>query len=135
MTESSRAPLSGSQRAPVRARLTLLTFGFKYGAPGTNNYFDVSFLRNPARENGWSLFDEPSDGMRSFVLDQPECREFLAAATPLVRTLVHCDDDVRIGIGCSAGRHRSRIVAEELASRLRGEGVDVQVVHREDAFR
>ena len=26
----------------------LLSFGFKYGAPATNYYFDVTFLSNPA---------------------------------------------------------------------------------------
>jgi RNase adaptor protein for sRNA GlmZ degradation len=120
---------------PARRRLTLVTFGFKYGPPGTNYYFDVSFLRNPAREQQWSLFDEPSPAMRSFVLDQPQCREFLANVTPLIRTLVECDEDVRIGIGCSAGRHRSRILADELARMLADDGLDVHVVHREDAYR
>lgn len=120
---------------PSRRRLTLVTFGFKYGPPGTNHYFDVSFLRNPARDERWSLFDEPTDGMRSFVLDQPECRRFVETAVPLIQALVDCDDDVRVGIGCSAGRHRSRIVADELARLLRSALVDVNLVHREDAYR
>ena len=118
-----------------RGRLTLVTFGFKYGAPGTNYYFDVSFLRNPARDPRWDLFDGPNDAMRRFVLEQPLCIEFLEALLPLVLTLSRCDDDVRIGIGCSAGRHRSRIVADELARRLAADGIDVQLVHREDAYR
>jgi UPF0042 nucleotide-binding protein len=120
--------------APAR-RLTLVTFGFKYGAPATNYYFDVSFVRNPAREEQWNLFDDPTPEMRAFVLDQPECQAFLTALIPLLTTIVRCDDDVRIGIGCSAGRHRSRIVAEEIARRLGETGVETLLVHREDAYR
>lgn len=127
--------LAAVPAASPRGRLTLVTFGFKYGAPGTNYYFDVSFLKNPAREAEWDLFDEPSEGMRRFVLDQPQCRDFLTVVVPLVRTLVTCDDDVRIGIGCSAGRHRSRIVAGEIAARLAADGIDVRLVHREDQYR
>jgi UPF0042 nucleotide-binding protein len=112
-----------------------VTFGFKYGAPGTNYYFDVSFLRNPAREEQWDLFDEPTEEMRRFVLDQPKCRAFIGHLVPLVRTLADCDDDIRIGIGCSAGRHRSRIVAAELAERLQSDQLDIRLVHREDEYR
>jgi RNase adaptor protein for sRNA GlmZ degradation len=117
-----------------RKRLTILTFGFKYGAPSANYWFDVSFLKNPARESKWNLFSQPSAEMRDFVLDQPNCKAFLAAALPLIHVLLTCDDDVRIGIGCSSGRHRSVIVADELRRRLEEESVVVRLLHREEAY-
>ena len=49
-------------------RITLVTFGFKYGPPHTNHYFDVSFVKNPARDERWSLFSEPDVAMRAFVM-------------------------------------------------------------------
>ncbi len=105
-------------------RITLITFGFKYGAPNANYYFDVSFLTNPAREAKWGLFAKPSPEMRDYVLEQPSCQRFLDRLVPLVATLVELDDDARIGIGCSSGRHRSYIVAEELKRRLEaGDGI------------
>jgi len=117
-----------------RKRLTLVTFGFKYGPPNTNYYFDVSFLTNPARQEGWSLFSAPDARMREFVLSQPLCQQFLATATPLIQLLLECDDDVRVGLGCSSGRHRSVIVAEELARRLESEALAVRLVHREEVL-
>jgi len=118
----------------MQRRLTLMTFGFKYGAPNTNYWFDVSFLVNPARQERWDLFSEPSAEMRAFVLEQPACQSFLEAAVPLIRVLLECDDDVRIGFGCSSGRHRSFIVAEEIRRRLAAEGIEARLLHREEAY-
>jgi UPF0042 nucleotide-binding protein len=112
--------------------VTLMTFGFKYGQPNTNYTVDVSFLRNPAREERWTLFSEVDDDMREFVLAQPAAEEFVARLAALLQLVAACDDDVRVGIGCSAGRHRSRVVAEELRRRLDASGVSVRVVHREE---
>lgn len=117
-----------------RRRLTLVTFGFKYGAPNTNYYFDVSFLKNPAREPQWDLFCAPDDRMREFVLSQPLAQSFLDSVVPIVRLLLECDDDVRIGLGCSSGRHRSVIVAEELKRRLEAPDLSVRLIHREEVL-
>jgi RNase adaptor protein for sRNA GlmZ degradation len=117
-----------------RRRLTLVTFGFKYGAPNTNYYFDVSFLRNPARDARWDLFATPDGAMREFVLAQPLCRSFLDSVVPVIRLLLECDDDVRIGLGCSSGRHRSVIVAEELKRRLESAELSVRLIHREEVL-
>lgn len=117
-----------------RRRLTLVTFGFKYGIPNTNHYFDVSFLRNPAREARWGLFASTDEKMREFVLSQPLCGLFLEGVIPLIRVLLDCDDDVRIGLGCSSGRHRSVIVAEEIKRRLESQEIIVRLIHREEGL-
>jgi RNase adaptor protein for sRNA GlmZ degradation len=131
-------PAVASQpRAPeprTRPDLVLTTFGFKYGLPNANYFFDVSFLKNPAREEQWDLFADPDDEMRAFVLGQQACQDFLRDLLPLIRTVMRCDDGVRVAIGCNAGRHRSRIVAEELARRLSLEGVGVKLIHREEMY-
>lgn len=120
---------------PRTRRLTIITFGFKYGLPGANYYFDVSFLRNPAREPQWGLFSKPCAAMRRFVMDQPEAVAFLDRLDPLVRLLLDVDDDVRIGIGCSSGRHRSYIMAELLKQRLEDDHTHVKLVHREEQYQ
>jgi len=112
-------------------RLQIVTFGFKYGTPNTNYYFDVSFLKNPAREAKWGLFSAPSEEMREFVLRQEEAQIFLDKLQPLVLDLIKFDEDVRIGLGCNAGRHRSVILAEELYRRLQNENLDITIIHRE----
>lgn len=118
----------------ARSRITVVTFGFKYGPPPTNHYFDVSFLSNPARDPRWGLFSRPDDEMRDFVLRQPAAREFVSRAAELIAFLSEQDDDLRIGLGCSAGRHRSVLLAETLAAELAGRGFDVVLVHRERDF-
>jgi RNase adaptor protein for sRNA GlmZ degradation len=128
------APEPATPEPRRRPDLVLTTFGFKYGLPNANYFFDVSFLKNPAREAQWDLFAVPDDEMRAFVLGQQACQDFLRDVLPLIRTVMRCDDGVRVAIGCNAGRHRSRIVAEELARRLSLEGVGVKLIHREDMY-
>ncbi|MDM7924261.1 MAG: RNase adapter RapZ, partial [Pyrinomonadaceae bacterium] len=36
-----------------------------------------------------------------------------------------------IGIGCTGGKHRSVMVANELAARLQGENFEISVAHRD----
>lgn len=136
MSQSSVLRLASSDpRAVVRGRVTLVTFGFKYGPPPANYCFDVSFVRNPARDARWGLFAELDDDMRAFVLEQSEARAFLDTLVPMVSVLAACDDDLRIALGCNGGRHRSRIMAEELQRRLLESGIDVSIVHREEQIR
>lgn len=125
------AALPAGEATSTRLGLTLVSFGFKYGQPPANHYFDVSFLKNPARQEGWTLFSEPGEEMRAWVLEQPAAVEFLERIVPLALFLARADDDARIALGCSAGRHRSAILTEELARRLRAEGLDIHVHHRE----
>ncbi|MEM8710957.1 MAG: RNase adapter RapZ, partial [Planctomycetota bacterium] len=76
---------------------------------------------------------EPGEAMRSWVIEQPDAGAFIDAVLPLIRVLSSVDDDARIAFGCSAGRHRSAILVEEVARLLREEGIDVTVQHRERA--
>ncbi|MEZ5976935.1 MAG: RNase adapter RapZ [Planctomycetota bacterium] len=117
-----------------RRRVTLVTFGFKYGPPPTNHYFDVSFLKNPARDARWSLFSSPDGEMRDFVMAQPAARAFVERASDFVAFLADLDDDVRVGLGCNAGRHRSVLLAQALADALSEKGFEVVLVHRERTF-
>lgn len=132
------APLPRAAEPPpgppaTRARLTLMSFGFKFGPPAANHVFDVSFLKNPARQSGWSLWSEPDEDMARWVMTQPDAVRFLDAAVPLVQMLSGTDDDVRVAFGCSAGRHRSAILVKELAKRLEQHGIECAVEHRERA--
>ena len=116
-------------------RITLLTFGFKYGRPPCNYFFDVSFLKNPAREKDWDLFSKPCANMRKFVLEQENCIRFIDTVIPLLKAVTTFDDDARIGLGCSSGRHRSYIIADEIKRRLESDDVLVKLIHREEQYQ
>jgi RNase adaptor protein for sRNA GlmZ degradation len=113
------------------SRITLMSFGFKYGLPNANYYFDVGFVKNPARESKWSFFSEPSGEMVAYVLDQEKVREFIDKVLPLLVFLSAVDQHQVFAFGCNAGRHRSSILVGELSRRLKGEGIDNDVIHRD----
>lgn len=110
--------------------IELRTYGFKYGTPRANNIIDVSFLLNPAREFG--LDSVADDRHRDFVLSQSAAVELLDLVEPLAVFLIHQRDRPVIAFGCSSGRHRSVVMAEELSRRLQSRGFSVSVVHEEN---
>jgi RNase adapter protein RapZ len=127
-----------SAEAGAVVRLTVLTFGFKYGLPtDADNVADARFLPNPF----WDPELRPLTGLdpavSEFVLSRPGAQEFvdryLLALEPVLEG--YARENKRhgtIAIGCTGGKHRSVAIAEELARRLRGlPGVAVTVRHRD----
>lgn len=112
-------------------QITLMSFGFKYGAPRANYYFDVGFLKNPSRERSWGFFSEPDTMMAEFVLKQPQAQQFVQLVVPLLIYLSGIDQNQIVAFGCSAGRHRSSVLVEELARLVKKEGINVNVAHRD----
>lgn len=109
-----------------------MSFGFKYGIPSSNYYFDVGFIKNPARENQWDFFSKRTNNMTEFVLQQEETKEFLDRIEPFLIFLCGIDQNQVFAFGCSAGRHRSPAIVEELNRRLRKAGFQPIVYHRDN---
>lgn len=118
-------------------RVTLMSFGFKYGLPqGIDMLLDVRFLPNPhfiPELRGLTGKDAP---VRDFVLDKEVTREFIKRISDLLGFLVpHYRREgkayLTIGIGCTGGRHRSTAIVERLAEMLRNDKTDVNVLHRD----
>lgn len=97
--------------------MRLISFGFKYGQPRANHYFDVSWIKNPARGDGRSLFSVVDDKMTREVLGQKEVEEFLLKIIPVI-VFLGGKDVQSIAFGCSSGRHRSPIVVESIKRTL-----------------
>src|SRR5450759_1159447 len=118
-------------------KISLLSFGYKYGHPlDAHIIFDVRFLPNPY----WvpELRDRKGTDKRvkKFVLERPEALEFVDRFKGLIEFIL--PDYLRerrpylsIGIGCTGGRHRSVVIANELARRFKKEGQPVSVAHRD----
>jgi RNase adaptor protein for sRNA GlmZ degradation len=111
--------------------ITLISFGFKYHRPPANNYIDVSFIKNPARQEGWTLFSKIDDKMIAFVHAQSGVSQALENLVNLIILLSGKDDDTRFAFGCSAGRHRSPIFVMLLETELKARGYEVKVKHLE----
>ncbi len=118
-------------------QLTVLSFGFKYGLPvDADLVADVRFLPNPH----WVPELRPHTGrdapVREYVLAQDGAGEFLDRYEGLLRLVFegYAREGKRyalLAVGCTGGKHRSVAMTEQLAARLAGDGVDVQVVHRD----
>jgi len=117
---------------PKPINITLMSFGFKYGPPNANYYFDVGFLKNPAREPKWGFFSKPDAEMSKFLIEQSQAQEFLGKIIPLLEYLAKIDQHQIFAFGCSAGRHRSSLIVEEIGKRLRAKGIQVQIIHRDN---
>jgi RNase adapter protein RapZ len=122
---------------PPSLRATVLSFGYKYGLPlDADLVVDVRFLPNPhwIPELRDHTGQEPV--VRDYVLSQAGALEFLDTYTALLR-LVGAGYQregkryLTLAIGCTGGKHRSVAIAEELAKRLAGDGVQATVVHRD----
>jgi len=124
--------------AATRTRVTVLSFGYKYGLPmDADLVMDVRFLPNPF----WipELREQTGlDGeVRNYVLSQEGADEFLDRYHELLRLIGagyrrEGKRYLTLAIGCTGGKHRSVALSEELASRLASEdGMAVKVVHRD----
>lgn len=118
-------------------RITLLTFGFKYGLPAESDLvFDVRFLPNPYFVEEMREHTGLDQDVRDYVLGQPDTGKFLGLFREIADFLLPLYERegksyLTIAIGCTGGRHRSVSVAEAIAARLRGRGWDVSVRHRD----
>lgn len=115
-----------------QVKVILVSFGFKYGPPNANHYFDVGFIKNPARQDKWGFFSKPTAEMRKFILSQEEAKTFLEKIEPLLIFLSTIDQNQVFAFGCSAGRHRSPLIVEELSHRLQRAGIRTKVFHRDN---
>ncbi len=118
-------------------RANLVSFGYKYGLPvDADVVVDCRFLPNPH----WVPELRPHTGrdpqVRDYVLAQPGANEFLDRYAELLRIVAEGyrregKHYLMLAVGCTGGKHRSVTMAEQLATRMAADGVDVTVVHRD----
>ncbi len=118
--------------------ITVQSFGFKYGIPADSDLVvDVRFLPNPfyvESIRGLTGKDQP---IIDFVMSCPGSGQFISRYTDLLKFLIpnyiaEGKNQLVVSIGCTGGRHRSVVLADEIERRLR-EDTDcgVRVEHRD----
>lgn len=124
-----------NQGAPMRVQV--LSFGHKYGSPSNMELlFDVRHLPNPHFVPELKPLSGHDKRVVRFLKSQPEVEETLRRFSELLDYLLpqykrEGKAYVTVGIGCTGGRHRSVMVANALARRLRRNGFEAQAVHRD----
>jgi RNase adapter protein RapZ len=118
-------------------QIQVVSFGFKHGVPiDVDNVFDCRFLPNPHWIEGLRPLTGLDEPVRRYVLDQPATEEFIDRLDELLALVLPAyvkegKSYLTIGIGCTGGRHRSVVLAEELAHRMEKRGYGPLVHHRD----
>ena len=117
--------------------VNVVSFGYKHGLPlDADLVLDVRFLPNPH----WVDELRPLTGLnrrvRGYVLEQDAAQGFLARMRDLLAFLLpgyvkEGRHYLSIAIGCTGGRHRSVVIADEIARFLQEKGYPAAVVHRD----
>src|SRR5947207_10098031 len=118
-------------------RVQVLSFGHRFGTPREMELlFDVRHLPNPFFVDGLRSLTGADRRVVKYLKDQPEVEETLQRFSDLLNYLLpqyqrEGKSYLTVGIGCTGGRHRSVMIANEITKRLRRAGFDAHAVHRD----
>lgn len=118
-------------------QVSLISFGYKYGTPrDADLVFDVRFLTNPYWDPELRPLTGGDEPVRAYVTGQEPYREFMSRLGALLDVVVpgylaEGKSYLTIAVGCTGGRHRSVVVADELAHFFRERGLPVSIDHRD----
>jgi UPF0042 nucleotide-binding protein len=123
------------QAAPLV--LGVMSFGYKFGVPSEADLvFDVRFLPNPNFVPRLKRLTGNHPPVVRYMRRQEDTEVFLSRLRSfldyvLPRYVREGKSYLTVGIGCTGGRHRSVMIANELATYLKGKGYPVRVRHRD----
>jgi UPF0042 nucleotide-binding protein len=120
-----------------RLRVTVLSFGFKYGLPVDADFvLDARFLPNPFWEPELRDLTGKDEAVSRYVLNQRGAGTFVETYARLINATAPGFERegkryLTVAIGCTGGKHRSVAIAEEVARRLRDLRMAVAAQHRD----
>jgi UPF0042 nucleotide-binding protein len=118
-------------------QVTVLSFAYKHGVPrDADMVLDVRFLPNPHWVDELRPLPGTDERVKSYVLRQQSFGEFRRRLLRFLDFLVpgyvsEGKSYLTVAVGCTGGRHRSVIVAEDLAEYFRARRLPVVVEHRD----
>jgi len=121
----------------TRLKVTVISFGFKYGIPVDADFVaDMRWLPNPYWVPALRGQTGRSAEVSDYVLEQDGARDFVNQYVALLTGVAqgYLREGKRfmaVAIGCTGGKHRSVAMTEEIAKHLRAAGYDVGTVHRD----
>ena len=121
----------------ITMQISVISFGFKHGVPlDADTVFDCRFLPNPHWIESLRALTGLDEPVRQFVLGQPATGQFLDKVDELLGLVLPAyvkegKSYLTIAVGCTGGRHRSVVLADELARRIEARGFTPLVHHRD----
>jgi UPF0042 nucleotide-binding protein len=120
-----------------RLRITVLSFGFKYGLPPDADYvLDARFLPNPFWVPDLRDHTGLEEAVSKYVLDQEGAGDFVTTYAGLIAATAPGFERegkryLTVAVGCTGGKHRSVAIAEELTAQLRDMRLSAHSSHRD----
>lgn len=120
-----------------RLQVSLISFGYKHGVPrDADMVLDVRFLPNPHWVAELRRLPGTDQRVREYVASQPAYESFMRRLRELLDVTVpgfvsEGKAYLTVAIGCTGGRHRSVVVAEDLAGYFRQHELPPTVRHRD----
>jgi UPF0042 nucleotide-binding protein len=117
--------------------ISCVSFGYREGVPDDADLvFDVRFLPNPHFIPKFRPFTGRHPAVAKYIRSFPQTREFIRRISELLVYLIpHYIEEgksyLTIAFGCTGGKHRSVMIAEDVQKRLAKAGYNVKVVHRD----
>lgn len=118
-------------------QVAVVSFGYKHGVPrDADLVLDCRFLPNPHWIEELRPLPGTDEAVRSYVISQHAYGEFMKRLRSLLDFVLpgyvaEGKSYLTIAIGCTGGRHRSVVVAEELAAHLGSQGRRLALDHRD----
>jgi len=115
----------------------VLSFGYKYGIPyDADLVIDVRFLPNPYFVPELGGLDGTAPGVQAFVKKWDETPIFLKKYLDLLDYLIPLykkegKSYLTVAVGCTGGRHRSIVIADEIFQHLEKKIDRINLVHRD----
>ena len=120
-----------------RMLVSVLSFGFKYGVPAeADRVENVRFLPNPNFVPKLKRLTGADARVVRYLKDREDFAPFLKRVLSLMTFVLPRHEKegttyFTLAVGCTGGRHRSVMVANELGEALRKKGFEVRVEHRD----
>ncbi len=120
-----------------KLQIRIISFGYKYGIPLESDLlFDTRFLPNPFYVNELRDKTGKDREVKEYVLQEKETKKYLHELKRFVDYLLpkfvkEGKSHLTISTGCTGGKHRSVIIAEELKSHLKTKDSSVRIYHRD----
>jgi UPF0042 nucleotide-binding protein len=118
-------------------RVQVISFGHKFGNPqNLDLMFDVRHLPNPFFDPTLKDLGGDHPKIVKFLKKHPEVQETVQRFAELLEYLLPFYKKegkayLTVGVGCTGGRHRSVMVANQLGEFLKKGGFDVSMIHRD----
>ncbi|HEX7416232.1 MAG TPA: RNase adapter RapZ [Smithellaceae bacterium] len=126
-------PSSGHKKMVIN----VTSFGYRYGLPADADLvFDVRFLPNPYFVENLKNYDGHHVDVKDYVLQNKESKEFLEKILDLMILLIPLYEKegkvrLNVALGCTGGKHRSVVMANELGSYFSTMKYIVNLNHRD----